>query len=259
MLCKVCDRQTHEFAKAEILHQYVIQYYRCSDCGFIQTEEPYWLEEAYSDAIISTDIGLVRRNMKIAKRAQAVINAFFHGQASYLDYGGGYGLFVRMMRDLGYDFYRFDPYCENLFAKGLDAGPDAGSSYELVTAFEVFEHLAEPREGLKKISRFSRNILFSTELVPAHAPKPGTWWYYALEGGQHVSLHTMRSLQILASRLGLNYVSNGRSLHLITEMKLPKHIFRLAMKQPVAGVLNRIYRRKSLLGSDYQRLTGHAI
>jgi hypothetical protein len=259
MLCKVCERRTHGFAKAEILHKYVIQYFRCSECGFIQTEEPYWLEEAYSDAIISTDIGLVRRHMKIAKSTQAIISAFFHGNAPYLDYGGGYGLFVRMMRDMGYDFFRFDPYCENLFAKGWDTRLAASPSYELVTAFEVFEHLAEPREGLAKMSRFSRNILFSTELVPVHAPKPGTWWYYALEGGQHVSLHTTRSLQILAARSGLNFVSDGKSLHLMTDLELPKHFFRLAMKRPVAGVLNRIYRRKSLLGSDYQRLTGHAI
>jgi len=259
MLCKICDSLTRAFTKAEILHKYEIQYFRCPECGFIQTQEPYWLEEAYSEAIISTDIGLVCRNMNLAKSAQAIINAFFHGNVQYLDYGGGYGLFVRIMRDMGYDFYRFDPYCDNLFAKGWDTCSVASPAYKMVTAFEVFEHLVEPREELQKISQFSRNILFSTELVPASVPKPGEWWYYALEGGQHVSLHTTQSLQILASRSGLNFVSDGRAFHLMTELELPQRLFRLARKGPVARVLNRLHKRKSLLGSDYQKLTGLAI
>ena len=31
-----------------------------SECGFIQTEEPYWLNEAYAKALVAADIGVIK-------------------------------------------------------------------------------------------------------------------------------------------------------------------------------------------------------
>ena len=45
---------------------------------------------------------------------------FFKSNGSIVDYGGGYGLLVRLMRNSGFDFYRYDPYCANFFAKGFE-------------------------------------------------------------------------------------------------------------------------------------------
>jgi len=36
----------------------------------------------------------------------------------FLDYAAGYGLFVRLMRDAGYNFRWSDLYCQNLFVRG---------------------------------------------------------------------------------------------------------------------------------------------
>ncbi len=38
----------------------------------------------------------------------------------FLDYAGGYGVFTRLMRDIGFDFYWHDPYTQNLFANGFE-------------------------------------------------------------------------------------------------------------------------------------------
>ncbi len=45
---------------------------------------------------------------------------------------------------------------------------------------------------------FSDNILFTTYLVPNSNPKPNEWWYYGPDHGQHVSLFTEKSLNLLA-------------------------------------------------------------
>lgn len=50
-----------------------MQYYRCPNCGFICTEEPYWLDEAYSSAIASTDIGVIMRNMLLRDKVSAIL------------------------------------------------------------------------------------------------------------------------------------------------------------------------------------------
>ncbi len=101
MKCKICESESHKFAKASVLGKYDIDYFQCSNCGFVQTEEPYWLEEAYSDAIASSDVGLVFRNTTLSQKTDNIIFNIFNHEAKFLDYGGGYGLFVRLMRDLG--------------------------------------------------------------------------------------------------------------------------------------------------------------
>src|SRR5688572_15218026 len=128
MHCKICAGTSEPFAVATVLEKHQVQYFVCSHCGFVQTEEPYWLEEAYSEAITRADIGLVGRNVLGSEQVKLLILAFFNDRGKFLDYGGGYGMFVRLMRDAGLNFYLYDQYCENLFAKGFDVeGPGDGS------------------------------------------------------------------------------------------------------------------------------------
>ena len=100
--------------------KYDVTYYQCESCRFIQTEQPYWLNEAYSSAITHLDIGLLSRNLYLMNEIPRLIDGLFPESKRYLDFGGGYGVFVRLMRDLGYDFFRFDTYCENIFADFFD-------------------------------------------------------------------------------------------------------------------------------------------
>lgn len=259
MTCKICNQATALFAQAEIIDTYAIAYYQCPQCGFVQTEQPYWLEEVYTEAINESDIGLVGRNLTQLQITRALLTLFFEGDGTFVDYGGGYGLFVRLMRDKGFDFYRYDSYCENLFAKGFDAEVPPAASYELLTAFEVFEHLVDPLPEIEKMLHFSRTIFFSTELLPQTNPKPGEWWYYGLEHGQHVSLYTRRSLEVVADKLGLNYYTNGVSLHLLTEKKLHSRLFSLAAHYKTAVIVNLFRKRASLLARDYEKITGHGL
>ncbi len=246
--CKVCKSDLYTFAQGILLGKYEVDYFQCSNCGFIQTEEPYWLEEAYSDAIARTDVGLVFRNNNLSRQAAHIIFNLFNHDAKFLDYGGGYGLFVRMMRDLGFNFYWSDKFCTNLFAKSFELDESVNDSYELVTAFEVFEHFVNPTEEIENILKFSRNVLFSTELLPENNPKPNEWWYYAPHEGQHISIYTLQTLSLMADKYDLNFYSNGSSLHLLTEKKLAPDLFNtLCHSQPEA------LKKKSLLQSDYSK------
>ncbi|WP_157135549.1 class I SAM-dependent methyltransferase, partial [Kamptonema sp. PCC 6506] len=225
MKCKICESESFYFANANILNKYDAAYFKCTNCGFVQTEEPYWLEEAYSQPIAETDSGLVFRNYMLARIATNIITKIFNSNANFLDYAAGYGLFVRLMRDIRFNFYWYDKYCDNIFAKGWEANLQDDRQYELITAFEVFEHFVNPIDEINKLLNYSRNILFSTELLPENQPKPQEWWYYAPHEGQHISLYTPKSLSIIAERLGLNLYSNGSSIHLLTEKNIPQDLF----------------------------------
>ena len=246
MKCKVCESDSHHFAQGKVMGKYDVDYFKCSNCGFVQTEEPYWLEEAYSQPIASSDVGLAFRNLSFSQITQNLLFNFFNHQAQFLDYGGGYGLFVRLMRDAGFDFYWLDKFCQNIFAQGFEIDAAANNQFELVTAFEVFEHLVHPIDELEELLKISRNILLSTELLPESNPKPDEWWYYVLHEGQHVSLYTAKSLSILAAKFNLNFYSNGSSLHLLTEKELPDDLFQQLAKRGLAAV-NKV----SLLQNDF--------
>jgi hypothetical protein len=239
---------------AQVLSRHQVHYFRCDYCGFIQTEPPYWLDDAYAAAITKSDLGLVGRNVVFSAVCKALISHFFDATARFADYGGGYGLFVRLMRDEGYDFYRYDKYCDNLFAEGLDALRPDLPSYELVTALEVFEHLVNPLEEIGHMLQFSRNIFFTTELVPPNNPRPNEWPYYGLEHGQHVSLYTARTLKTIAEHFNLRLYTNGTSLHLLTDHTINKALFRLILHRKAARLLNLFFRRKSLLPADVMRV-----
>jgi len=254
MLCKICASATSPQETARILGKYDVRLYHCPACGFVQTEDPYWLDEAYAEPFMKNDIGLVRRNLDLSTAAAPLISCLFDRKARFLDYGGGNGLFVRLMRDKGYDFYWHDKYAKNIFAAGFAAGERRG--FELVTAFELFEHLPNPSETVREMLEYSENILFSTRLVPSPRPRAGEWWYYALDGGQHVSFYQAGSLGFLAKQLGLRLCTNGVSLHLLSRRRFSNAIFSLLSRVRVARILDALIKRKSLLGDDYFRLTG---
>jgi len=256
MQCKICKSPASLLGTYEIIGKYSVRWFRCQTCGFTQTEEPFWLKEAYSCPINKTDVGVISRNVTNAHIANAVIVFFFNPAARFLDYGGGYGIFCRMMRDKGFDFYRYDKYCQNIFAAGFDKDDLSDIRFELVTAFEVFEHFSDPLVDIDGLFELSSNIFFSTVLLPEANPKPGEWWYYGLEHGQHIALYTEESLRYFAKSKGLNLYSNGKNYHLFSKKKLSPFAFKMACNFRLAMLTGIFFNRQSLITSDYELVVG---
>jgi hypothetical protein len=255
----LCLSEAKEHAQATILNKYNISYFRCNSCEFIQAEEPYWLDEVYANVINLSDIGYVSRNIHLAKITGAILTMFYNADGQCVDFGGGYGLLVRLMRDAGFNFYRYEPKCVNLFASSFEASPALMGCCEVVTAFEVFEHLVDPVEGIEEMLAYSKHLLFTTELVPDIIPLPDNWWYYGVEHGQHLSFFSLKSLQSIASKFSLNLYTDGRSIHLLTTKRLFEPLFLLLTRYRIATLLQTILRRESLLPSDYKQVTGNEL
>ncbi len=250
MRCHVCQGSSHRFAEATVLQMHAIEYFQCSQCRFVQTETPHWLDQAYDNAIISTDVGLIARNEKFAKATSRLLNLVLRRSTQCIDYGGGYGMMTRMLRDRGHAFSHYDPHCENLFAAELE-WQDTDGRNDLLTAFEVWEHLANPLGDIAEMDNLADNWLFSTLLLPDDDPKPGEWWYYALDGGQHVSLWTESALQVVAEKFSRHYINLGHGLHLMTQQKLNRRLVRWAMFSRSSSLLNQAFKKKSLTQVDY--------
>ena len=215
-----------------VLDRHEVAYFLCQGCGLLQTEAPYWLDEAYAQAIADTDTGLLQRNLEHARFLNMLLQLAFDPNGRFVDVAGGYGVLTRLLRDRGFDAYWADKYCANLFAVGHESFD--GLQSEALFAFEVLEHVTDPLTFLRDaFARYGcRSMVFSTLTFSGNAPAPG-WWYYALESGQHVSFYQPRTLQRMATELGCEYTRVHEGLHLL-------------MARPLAPWFRRILRSRSL-------------
>jgi len=253
-VCRVCGGDTSFLGVGRVL-DLDIQYAECPNCGYVQTEAPHWLERAYAEAINDSDTGIMARNTANARISIATLWALKLLDKPIVDWAGGYGILVRLLRDYGVDALWSDPYCDNLIAPGFvyETGP-AG----LVTAFEAFEHFVEPDKELDKMLEIAPNILFSTLLLPHPTPQPGNWWYYGQEHGQHIGFFTAETLQQLARKKGKHFVSDGSSYHLFSEKPVNAILWKLIVRlnkliPPLAKI-----RLQSKTWSDHLRIVNRS-
>jgi len=228
--CRICSDSVSEVFSALLIKKYSVKYFQCPQCGYLQTEEPYWLEEAYLTSINDSDTGMMMRSLWHKNIAATLIYFLFNKKGQFLDYGGGYGVFVRLMRDIGFDYYWQDKYTENLFAQGFENTKIKNGKIELLTCFEAFEHFVDPVTELEKLLNTSQNILLSTEFYPEPLPNPDEWWYFSMEHGQHIGFFQEKTFEYLAGKFNLYFYTNGQNLHLLTEKRLPPSAFKWMSK-----------------------------
>jgi hypothetical protein len=231
MACKICNHKNEAVFAQKILGKHQVRYFYCDACGFLQTEKPYWLDEAYSDAIAGADTGLVARNLILARRLATLLYCLFGKQGSYADFAGGTGLLVRMMRDIGFDYFWKDLYSDNIHARGFEFDAHRPQCLAL-TAFEALEHLEDPVAFIEEALAAAQTdtFIFTTELFEGRPPAPGEWWYYAPESGQHISFYQDRTLKTIADRLGLNFYT-AAGFHMMTAKTVSPLLYRLAVSR----------------------------
>ena len=255
--CKICGETTQEFDTATILGKYNARYYHCSQCGFVQTEEPYWLEEAYSSALASGDTGVMLRNVQNAANLLFLMKFIEDGLC--LDFGGAYGVLTRMMRDNGFDFYSYDKYAQNLYAGGFSG--ELTGRYTLVTSFENFEHFVNPMEEIEKILNITQTIFFTTLLLPSTPPPPPQdWWYYGLSTGQHIAFYSKKTLEYIANKYGMRFITNDINTHILSKVKIPENIFKqLNLYNRINNRINisKYFKRPTKIYEDIEKILGN--
>jgi hypothetical protein len=204
--CRLCGGALRRRFTLQVLRRHEAVYHDCVACGSLQTQPPHWLDEAYGPTTVNLDVGALQRNLDNFAFCYAFARLL--GVRTAVDYGGGDGLLVRYLRDHGIEAQVHDKFASASYARGFEwrgqSGPD------LLTAFEVFEHLPQPaieRESLFGIA--PRFLLCSTEIYRGQG---ADWWYLAPEGGQHVFFYSEAALIAIGERFGYRIASVGGKL-----------------------------------------------
>ncbi len=216
--CRACDGPVRKVFDAEVLGRHQVSYFRCLECDSLQSETPYWLQEAYDSAIVATDSGAVDRNL-VSHAAIVAIAETLNIRGRLLDFGGGAGLLCRLLRDSGYDAYVHDKYADPTYARAFSVDFASLPPHEitLLSAIEVLEHCAQPAVEIGRLLE-KRPKVFVATTVP-YRGEGADWWYLGRQTGQHVFFYSHRALAGLAHRYGYHYLGFGM-FHLFTAAPL---------------------------------------
>ena len=228
--CPICNSNTEpldvvDFNKSceELRNKYLplskipIYYFLCEKCNFCFTPEIYnWAISEFEDKIYNAGyIEIDPDYVEVRPRANAknLIHLFGNqkNSISHLDYGGGAGLLSQLLRDEQWKSVSYDPFY-NKDTRVEDLG-----EFDLITAYEVFEHVPNVDKLMADLSSLLKNdgiILFSTLLSDGQIEKNKRiqWWYAAPRNG-HISLFSKASLSILANRSGFSLGSFSTGFH----------------------------------------------
>jgi 2-polyprenyl-3-methyl-5-hydroxy-6-metoxy-1,4-benzoquinol methylase len=237
--CLICNEPAIRLMSDIILGKHKINYYVCNSCECIFTENPYWLEEAYSEAIAKTDTGIMVRNISICNDLMHIFNQYFDPEIKVVDFGGGYGILTRMLRDSGINAFWQDKYEKNLLSRGFEY--DGKSQADVVIAFEVMEHLPNPLETIKEIMVKTDCFIFSTLLLEQLDHKTNKeWWYFGPESGQHIFFATKKTMHKIAKLLDCKY-SCINGLHILHKKDLKNRMKFSKLKALLIKVFNKLH------------------
>jgi hypothetical protein len=228
--CRCCNNVSNYIFSRKIFNKNV-SYYDCMHCGYVQTENPFWLVQAYKKPITKSDTGIMQRNLTNLHITLSTLFLLDSLKKSVLDYAGGFGILARLLRDVGIDAYWRDPYCKNLICPGFEFNLNDKKDYGLITSFESFEHFVDPLLEIEYMFNLSPNILVSTEIIDNPLDHHiNNWWYFGEEHGQHIGFFRKKTLLWIAKKYNKNYHNYGTSYHLFSESKINPYIWRLTLK-----------------------------
>lgn len=201
LVCRLCGGTSRYVFSKMLLGHIDAGYYHCEICQSQQTEVPYWLDEAYAIEGVHIDVGAASRTVKNWLGASTLLDQLgCDRNAVAVDFGAATGLFARLMRDVGYNFYSYDKYSLPSFTNYFLLKENELNKAKIITCFEVFEHLPEPAETLSKILSINADFIIFTTWFCDNQNED--WIYYVPECGQHVFFYSQEGMRDFARKFG---------------------------------------------------------
>lgn len=204
----------------------------CVDCGFIYLgERPssndianYYPNHYLSfQKAIEDEPSLIKRLERKNEREKRIrfIKKFYQGPGRILDIGCATGVFLDGMRKVGWDVtgvetssyaaeYARNTYKLNVHKGVLIEANFTENSFDVVTLWDVLEHVSNPVEVLHEI----RRILKPGGIIVIGVPNPNAWerWIYGKSWPgwdipRHFQLFDKQQLRVVLERCGMEWLT----------------------------------------------------
>lgn len=206
---KCCAVDFYCFRPAQV----VVNYYRCSVCGFIFTNFfDDWSPADFSEFVYNADYAIVDPDYTGARSIIAAVEMakLLKGceAARILDYGSGAGQFSLEMKARGFDHVTgYDPF---------SAPHRPSDRFDIVIAIEVIEHSVDPVGTLRDMNAFLKEgggILLTQLLQPPNIESLRANWWYAGPRNGHASLFADNSFCALGRQVRMTFHRGAGTLH----------------------------------------------
>jgi SAM-dependent methyltransferase len=226
---------------------------RCQNCGLAfrsfrpSPEEVARLYRQADDKVYETELP---NRFRTARRHQAIVERFAKGPGRLIDVGCASGSFLRVMADQGWDVIGVEPSPSQVArATELLAGrgqihqdilehADLPESVNLLTLWDVLEHVVEPRSFLTRCAGLLEQdgvLALSVPRIDSFiATAMGRSWPLLL--AEHLNYFTVKSLRMCATDAGLKMIAWGTRP---VSFSLNYVLFRLSQHGLPTGLLSK--------------------
>ncbi|MDP3900379.1 MAG: class I SAM-dependent methyltransferase [bacterium] len=229
MKCAVCDQASPKF----FMNKNGYDLYRCSGCGLIFVWPlPKDFAEIYSQDYFSgasqgfgyADYNADKKPMLSAwLKYLALIEKLLPNKGRLLDVGAATGFFMCLAKERGWqvngveisDFAARSGRKAGLeiFTGTLENAPFAEESFDLITMWDVVEHLPQPREFFSRASRLLKKggviVINTPDAGSILAGLLGKRWHLIVPP-EHLHYFNLNSLSLLLSKTGFKILQHGK-------------------------------------------------
>ncbi|MFH1780351.1 MAG: class I SAM-dependent methyltransferase [Candidatus Micrarchaeota archaeon] len=212
---KVFSASGHDFLKEQVV--------KCKKCGFVYINPQIKGDDVvkgYSDAVDSDYVSQSEGRMDTFKDCLNIVNKLYKKKGKLLDVGSAAGFFVKVAEDDGWDAHGIEPSrwlvnwgktnlkLKNAKAGTLEEGKYPNDFFDVVTLWDVLEHVPDPSATLKEINR----ILKPGGMVFINYPNYGSslskisgrrWWFLL---SIHLYYFTPKTISAILEKTGFKPV-----------------------------------------------------
>lgn len=255
--CLICENISSKLFDVWLQNSFSADLYECKNCFFKFYPGQNWIQNSFSKRLNHLDVGAVDRTLIISEILTEICNSLGIKNDICLDYGGGYGLLTRIMRDKGFNWKNYDPYTEGIFSENHNCSLE--NNFALISLIEVCLHFEDPVNDFFQIIKHANTLIF-TASIPKK-PFDSNSSIVTKESGQHIAIYSLDSLKIIANKIGCHFYSDKKFIHIFTRKKLSlgtkllikfrTYLFlRIILRKIINYLLRSIGKNKSLIDSD---------
>lgn len=201
--CKICHADTSSILDVKSKKTY----HKCSTCRYIFLDEQFYIEEEHEKKHYDKHHNNFE-SLGYVKMFDDLIDEFIEPYKqdieSALDFGCGEGEVLPVLlerRDISCDRYDLFYFPTKVYEN---------KKYNLICSTEVFEHLENPLEMLKKLLLHVETngyLLLMSAFHPNDDEKFLKWWY--IRDITHIGFFDMKTFEYLANTLNLRIVKHN--------------------------------------------------